>query len=84
MLVDTLKQLKQRKAAIRSEIAKLNTEDKKIARAIRVLGDLPVASEVKAINTKPAKKRKFSAATRAKMKKAQQARWAKIKTAKAK
>ena len=85
MLVDTLKQLKQRKVAIRSEITKLNAEDRKIVRAIIALGDLPVVeSVVPTAKAKPAHKRKFTAATIAQMKKAQQARWAKINAEKAK
>ena len=80
MIGDTVKELKARKSAIRSEIATLNAEDKKIDRVIAAIIALPTSTPVAtAAKVKTGKKRKFSAATLAKMRKAQQARWANIK-----
>jgi len=85
MLVDTLKQLKHRKAAIRTEIAKLNVEDRKIDRVIKAISALPVAASAPvatAAKTKPAKKRKMSAAGRKAISLAAKAMWAKRKAKK--
>ena len=76
MLQDTVKELNQRKAAIRKEIAALNAEDKKIDRAIIAISALPVSETAPA--AKPAKK-KLSAAARKRIAVFQKARWAKIK-----
>ena len=73
MLDDTIKHLNQRKAAIVKEIAALNAEDAKIDKVIAAIGALPVKEA--APEAMPTKK-KVSAATRAKMRKAQQARHA--------
>ena len=78
---ETIKKLKLRKAAIRTWLAHLHAEDRQIERAIKAIRALPVP--VSAI-AQPAKKRKMSAATKAKLAASQKARWAKIKAAKAK
>ena len=79
MLVDTVKELKARKAAIRAQIVKLNAEDRGIDRAIKAitaLGATASAPVAKATPTK--KKRKMSAAGRKAIAAAAKARWAKI------
>jgi hypothetical protein len=44
MLTDTLKQLRQRKAAIRTGIAKLAIADRKIDRVINAISTLPISA----------------------------------------
>ena len=78
---ETIKKLKLRKAAIRTWLAHLHAEDRQIERAIKAIRALPVPVSV---TIQPIKKRKMSAATKAKLAAAQKARWAKIKAAKAK
>ena len=81
MLTETIKQLKQRKAAIRTEIAQLNAEDRQIDRAIKAIRALPAPASAA---TKPVKKRKMSAAGRRAIAAGAKARWAKIKAEQAK
>jgi hypothetical protein len=83
MLKDTVNQLKARKTAIRGEIATLNAEDRQIDRAIEAITNLPATTEGSVVAPVKATKRTISAATKAKMKAAQQARWAKINAPKA-
>ena len=80
-MIETIKQLKQRKAAIRTWLAHLNAEDRQLDRAIKAIRALPVP--LSAV-VQPTKKRKMSAATKAKLAASQKARWAKIRVAQAK
>ena len=79
MLTDTIQQLKQRKLAIRTEIAQLNAEDRQIERAIKAIRALPVPASAAA---QPVKKRKMSAAGRRAIAAGAKARWAKHNAAK--
>ena len=82
MLLDTIKQLNQRKAAIVKEIAVLNAEDKKIDRAIEAITSLPATTEGTVAAPVKTKKRTMSAAARKAIGAAATARWAKINAAK--
>jgi len=78
---ETIRKLKQRKAAIRTWLAQLNVEDRQLDRAIKAILALPVPESAE---SQPVKQRKMSLAGRRAIAAAQKDRWAKIKAAKAK
>jgi len=74
---ETIRKLKQRKAAIRTWLAQLNVEDRQLDRAIKAILALPVPESAE---TPRVKERKISLAGRRAIAAVQKARWAKIKT----
>jgi len=78
---ETIRKLKQHKAAIKTWLAQLKVEDRQLDQAIKAMLALPVPISAQ---TQTVKQRKMSAAGRRAIAAAQQARWAKIRTHKAK
>ena len=80
-MINTIKQIKARKADITSQISTLQNEIKKLDKALKALA--PLVGTQKPAKKTP-KKRTISPAHRRAVSKAQKARWAKIKAEKAK
>ncbi len=72
VITDTVRQLKKRQGEIATEIGKLEAEAEKLAQAIKVLSRLSGPAKDNA----PRKRRRMSAAARAKIRAAQKKRWA--------